>query len=83
MEVLVRYPDISVTNLAMLSRMNHGRCNDFLQNLEKRGYVVLKSQGKKKQVTLTQSGAELGRKLIDLCRNEKLYSGLTECTYNA
>lgn len=66
MQVLLERETITVTNLAMLSRTNHKRCNVLLARLEETGFVSVKSNGKNRYVALTESGLLFAKKLVEV-----------------
>ena len=66
MQVLLETETITVTNLAMLSRTNHKRCNVLLARLEQTGFVSVKSNGKNRYVVLTESGLLFAKKLVEV-----------------
>ncbi len=68
MEVLTNHDPVTVTNLAMLARMNHKRCNNLVRQLERTGCVETNTIGNKRFVFLTETGNEYAEKLLDVNR---------------
>jgi len=63
MDVLAGHSELTVTNLAMLSRVNHKRCLDLLLWLHESGYTRTRIFRKRRYVALTQNGCEYARHL--------------------
>lgn len=66
MNVLIGSRNVTVTNLAMMSRMNHKRCNSMIRWLQDSGYVQTKVCGKKRYVALSQPGREYAGHLLEV-----------------
>lgn len=66
MGVLVNHVDVGVTSLAMMSRMNHKRCNVVIRWLEDSGYAYKRVFREKGFVVLTQSGREYAERLLEV-----------------
>lgn len=66
MYVLATYGELTVTDLAMMSRMNHKRCNVVLQWLLDSEYAEIRSFKTKRHVTLTQAGREYAKRLMEV-----------------
>ncbi|UVS68828.1 helix-turn-helix domain-containing protein [Nitrososphaera viennensis] len=66
MKVLIENDGITVTNLAMLSRTNHKRCNVLLARLEQRGFVKIRTKGKRRYVILTERGTTFARRVVEV-----------------
>ncbi len=82
LKVLVLHTELTITNLAMLSRMNHKRCNVLLRWLEKSGYVEIRMFGKKRYITLTSIGLEYARHMQEINEMTQYPIGVsTNCTY--
>ena len=74
MQVLAGHETITITNLAMLSRMNHKRCVKHVTGLEKAGIVRIETRSNKKYVSLTTKGREYSDKLSEIGRiNTSIY----------
>lgn len=69
MEVLTTHDRISITNLAMLSRINHQRCGELLGRLERAGYVGTRMSKGRKYFLLTDRGKDSARMLLDVNHN--------------
>jgi predicted transcriptional regulator len=59
MEVLIEYHRITITNVAMLSRINHQRCRAIITFLVASGYVDSQFDGSKEYFSLTNPGLKL------------------------
>jgi predicted transcriptional regulator len=66
MGVLMDSTELSVTSLAMISRMNHKRCNAMIRWLHDSGHVRIKVAKKNRSVILTQNGREYARRLLEV-----------------
>lgn len=66
MKVMLQQDEITITNLAMLSRVNHQRCKLVVSTLHSAGYVAVKSRGKWEYFLLTNSGRIYGKNLLDI-----------------
>jgi predicted transcriptional regulator len=82
MVVLLAHDELTVTNLAMLSRMNYERCRNLLTWLLDSGYARTRLSKKRRFVALTQTGIEYAKRILELgnVRNSRLNPG-TESTY--
>ena len=69
-DVLMNERVITITNLAMLSRLNHKRCRILVDQLEHVGYIETRKDGNKMYVHLTDLGKEYGWKLMNLNRKK-------------
>jgi predicted transcriptional regulator len=67
-ETLVENGELTVSNLAMLSRTNHRRCNDMLRWLQGFGYVRRRVHDNRRFIVLTESGIEFAKCLEPLKR---------------
>lgn len=65
-QVLRDNSSLTVTNVAMLSRINHTRCTALLKRMELAGYVTFTLKSKKKYVSLTRKGRENASKLVEV-----------------
>lgn len=66
MKVLKTHNHLTVTNIAMLSRINHKRCRAHIEWLEQKGYVTMKVLKGKKNIILTSSGLHYADKLLSV-----------------
>ena len=66
MLVLAEHETITITNLAMLSRMNHKRCVKLVTSLEKAGTARMEAKSNKRYVSLTTKGREYSNKLSEI-----------------
>lgn len=66
MDVLAAHGELTVTNLAMLSRVNHKRCVALLKWLQHSGYIQTRLFKKRRFVALTQAGCEFARHLQEV-----------------
>ena len=66
MGVLISQGQVTVTNLAMLSRVNHMRCAELIGWLQNSGYVEIKVHRKRHYVMLTENGHTYGERLLDV-----------------
>ena len=64
--VLLDHDEITITNLAMLSRVNHRRCRELVGWMQGSGYVKMKVRRKKQYFGLTESGYRYGKRLLEL-----------------
>ena len=72
MEVLVTYYEISITNLAMLSRINHQRCRQLVKTLEACNYLTTRFEGKRQYVAITPLGRTFAEKLFEIVSADML-----------
>jgi predicted transcriptional regulator len=66
LEVLTKNDILTITNLAMLSRINHKRCGAILRNLENLGYINEKPSEGRVYFFLTERGKEFAAKVFDV-----------------
>jgi predicted transcriptional regulator len=66
MGILISHGEITVTNLAMLSRVNHKRCTELIGWLRASGYVETRMHRNKRYVMLTESGYSYGNRLLEV-----------------
>jgi predicted transcriptional regulator len=66
MGTLMKNSEVTISNLSMLSRVNHFRCSQNVRWLEKQGYVILRYSNGRKFVTLTQEGADYAKRFEGL-----------------
>jgi predicted transcriptional regulator len=66
MGVLMSQGEVTMTNLAMLSRVNYQRCKELSSRLEESGYAEIKAHHQKRYVILTESGYDYGRRLLEV-----------------
>lgn len=66
MRVLISQGEVTVTNLAMLSRVNHKRCTELIVWLQDSGYVEIKLHRSRRYVILTENGHNYGERLLDV-----------------
>ena len=66
MAVLADQGELTVTNVAMLSRVNHKRCGTVLMWMVDSGYIETRVIKKKRHVVLTQTGCEYARRMQEL-----------------
>jgi predicted transcriptional regulator len=66
MNALILHDTLTVTNLAMLSRVNHKRCNSMLKTLEEWRLVETTMVGNKRFVFLTPEGNGYAKKLTEI-----------------
>jgi predicted transcriptional regulator len=69
MNVLLLHKTLTVTNLAMLSRVNHKRCNSLVKTLEGRRLVETTMVGNKRFVLLTPEGNDYAKKLTEIYKS--------------
>ena len=81
MQVLMEYESISITNIAMLARINHKRCSVVLTWLEAAQFVNAKVSGSKKFYSLSPSGFAYGIKLLEINRDTSEISSSTDKMY--
>lgn len=55
--------ELTVTNLAMLSRVNHKRCRSMLNWLERSGFARISVRNQKRYIGLTESGMSYARRI--------------------
>jgi predicted transcriptional regulator len=72
MKVLLYYDEITITNLAMLSRINHQRCRNLVLSLQSAKYLSTRFEGKRQYVSLTPSGRAFGMRLLDLIAQDSV-----------
>ena len=65
-DVLLKYERLNVTNLAMLSRINHKRCGALLERLKKLDYIDKKEEDGQVFFFLTENGREYAMKVRDV-----------------
>lgn len=66
MSVLSQHGELSITNLAMLSRVNHERCAAMTVWLQAAGLVGTKLSDRRRYFTLTTSGHEYARRMQEI-----------------
>ncbi|MGI0012056.1 MAG: hypothetical protein ACREBU_01235 [Nitrososphaera sp.] len=66
MDVLAVHSELTLTDLAMLSRMNHKRCRILLIWMLDSGYATTRLLKKRRYVALTQTGIEFARRVHEL-----------------
>jgi predicted transcriptional regulator len=66
MEVLEENGEMTVTNLAMLSRLNHTRCTELVEQLQSADHVDIRILGRRRYVRLTQKGSMYAAKLREV-----------------
>ena len=66
LDALSTHGELTVTNVAMLSRMNHNRCNAILKWLQITGLVNTRICNNKRYVALTQTGHDYARRLQEV-----------------
>lgn len=66
MDVLTAHGELTVTNLAMLSRMNHKRCNDMIEWLKCSGYVRTSLFKNRRYIALTETGRAYAGRLLEV-----------------
>jgi predicted transcriptional regulator len=64
--VLANENRMGITNLAMAARMNHKRCLSIVLLMERCGYVRLVSDGRKKEVIVTERGLDYFKQFVSL-----------------
>ena len=65
-QVLFNHPKIGISDLALLSRMNHQRCVAIVRWLAQLGYVRISVENNRKEVIVTESGSDFIRKFVSL-----------------
>jgi predicted transcriptional regulator len=63
---LVSRQKVTITNLAMMSRVNHQRCRELVGWLQDSGYAEVRVYRRKRYVILTESGYDYGRRLLEV-----------------
>ncbi|MGI0012049.1 MAG: hypothetical protein ACREBU_01200 [Nitrososphaera sp.] len=66
MGVLISHGEVTTTNLAMLSRVNHKRCRELIRCLQDSGYVATRMHRSKRYVILTEAGYNYGKHLLEV-----------------
>jgi predicted transcriptional regulator len=64
--VLLDHDEVTITNLAMMSRVNHRRCREVVGMMRDSGYARTTVRRKKQYVGLTESGYRYGKRLLEL-----------------
>ena len=83
MGVLLSHGEVTVTNLAMLSRVNHKRCTELIRWLQDSGYVEIKLHRSSRYIILTESGHNYGQRLLDVSAATRIMDAYTDETYLA
>lgn len=65
-QVLSEHHRIGISDLALLARVNHQRCLINLKWMEQRGFVQISIDNNRKQVSVTEVGADYIAKLASL-----------------
>jgi predicted transcriptional regulator len=78
LDVLARHGELTITNLAMLSRMNHKRCVFLIRWLHDSGYVEIKEIKNKRYIGLTPPGNEYAKCMLQV--NDKTHLPV-RCAY--
>ncbi|MGI0012057.1 MAG: hypothetical protein ACREBU_01240 [Nitrososphaera sp.] len=81
MGVLISQGQVTVTNLAMLSRVNHKRCKELISGLQDAGYVETRLHRSKRYVILTESGYEYGKRLLELSAVTRMIDAYKDSEY--
>ena len=66
MSFLLIRDETTITNLAMMSRINHQRCLELIRWLQASGYAHISERRKKRYIALTEDGYRYGKRLIDV-----------------
>ena len=66
MGVLISHGEVTITNLAMLSRVNHQRCRELSKWLQDSGYAETRVHRGKRYVMLTERGYDYGTRLLEV-----------------
>jgi predicted transcriptional regulator len=64
--VLASHGELTITNLAMLSKTNHKRCGALLKWLEDSGLVEFHPLKNKQFIALTPAGLEYARHVVEV-----------------
>lgn len=66
MRVLASRSELTVTNLAMMSRINHQRCSALLEWLQDSGYAQARLVRKRRFIALTEIGRDFANRLLEV-----------------
>jgi predicted transcriptional regulator len=66
MGIMISHGEVTITNLAMLSRINHQRCRELTSWLQASGYAVTRLHRQKRYVILTERGYDYGTRLLEV-----------------
>ena len=83
MAVLISQGEVTVTNLAMLSRVNHKRCTELIGWLQDSEYVEIKLHRSKRYVILTENGLAYGERLLEVSAATRIMDAYKDETYLA
>ena len=64
MDVMSGRQQVSITNLALMARLNHRRCTELVYWLVESGYCEIITENKNRMVRLTDSGFQYGLQLL-------------------
>ena len=66
MEVLEERGEMTLTNLAMLSRINHKRCTELVEHLKSADHLEARMVRGRRYVRLTQKGGQFVKSLREV-----------------
>lgn len=66
MDVLEGQGEMTLTNIAMLSRINHKRCTELVEHLRTAGHLEAIWVGNRRYFRLTQKGGQYAKKLREV-----------------